>query len=163
MNAHHEIIRPGPLHLSTSNLFTVLHGRSKPLREKSVKRRDEERKRGALKMCCLFSSLLLFFSFQQHRSKVESREEMVVVNITWELSGPLSQIPFSFPSPDPLNVPISSFWVHRFDSPSPAQRSMSQTKGFIYPFLSACMIKTGTDQILPVPHTKNVGREQGVR
>lgn len=105
----------------------------------------------------------LFSSFSHFRSKVESREETVVVNITWELSGPLSQIPFSFPSPDPLNVPISSSWAHRFDSPSPSQRGMSQTKGFIYPFVSACMIKTGTDQILPVPHTKNEGSEQGVK
>ena len=43
---HHEINRPGPLLLSTSNHFTAGHGSSKPQRDMSVKKRDEERKRG---------------------------------------------------------------------------------------------------------------------
>lgn len=53
------INRPGPLLLSTSNHFTAGHGSSKPQRDMSVKKRDEERKEGdLLKTSCLSLFLL---------------------------------------------------------------------------------------------------------
>lgn len=53
--------------------------------------------------------------------------------------------------------------LNRYDSPGPLQHTMSQTKGFVSPLLSAKhrVIKPGTDQILPDPHTKETGREEG--
>lgn len=74
-----------------------------------------------------------------------------------------SHIHFNSPTLDLLNVPISSFWAHRCDSPGPSQRAMSQTKGILFPLFSAkhLVIKPGTDQILPDLHTTETGREEG--
>lgn len=86
---HHEINRPGPLLLSTSNHFAAGHGSSKPQRDMSVKKRDEERKEGGpLKIFCLslFSSPSLF-------REGGEEERAVVVHVARELSGPLLSDP----------------------------------------------------------------------
>lgn len=157
---HHEINRSGPLLLSTSNHFTAGHGSSKPQRDMSVKKRDEERKEeGPLKIFCLSLSSRLFLFSRRWRGRGGcccTCSQGAVRTLT--LRSPLVS-----PALDLLNVPISSSRAHRYDSPGPSRRAMSQTKGFVLPPLSArhCVIKPGTDQILPDPIYK--GNRQGRR